>query len=230
MDAEGCPICTEPYCEPITLECCHTFCRLCILQSTRLSPDGRSCPLCRSHITIRDLALYPTNESIAAPCRTAIGEEAYAIRQEESWKKIEALCQQAERELPIFAMSPGTRVGAPVALHLFEPRYKILIRRAWEGNRLFVYCGTRPAEGARGTIVRVESARFLPDGRANIVGVGVRSIQLESTWVEDGTGGLWYTRSSDGALDAAAETTSRSGGASSAAVATAASYCACSIL
>ena len=29
--------------------------------------------------------------------------------------------------------------GAPISLHFFEPRYKILIRRAWEGNRVFVW-------------------------------------------------------------------------------------------
>ena len=95
-------------------------------------------------------------------------------------------------------MSPGTRVGAHVALHLFEPRYKILIRRAWEGNRLFVYCGASPATAQRGIIVRVDHARFLPDGRANIVGTGVRYITLERAWVEEGTGGLWYTKVTDG--------------------------------
>ena len=26
-----------------------------------------------------------------------------------------------------------------------KARYKILIRRAWEGNRLFVFCGSRPS-------------------------------------------------------------------------------------
>lgn len=40
----------------------------------------------------------------------------------------------------------------------------------------------------------VDHARFLPDGRANIVGFGIESIELSKTWVEDGTGGLYYTK------------------------------------
>jgi hypothetical protein len=74
----------------------------------------------------------------------------------------------------------------------------------------------RPAAGAQGTVVRVDHARFLPDGRANIVGVGVRTICLQSAWVEDGTGGLWYGRASteDGdGVEALAQAGSRGGAA-----------------
>ena len=94
-------------------------------------------------------------------------------------------------------MPPGTAVGAAVALHFFEPRYKILIRRAWEGHRLFIYTAGVPRPGSRGVIVRVDQARFLPDGRANILGRGVRQVELDQTWVEDGTGGLFCTDVAD---------------------------------
>lgn len=119
---EGCPICTELFCEPLTLECGHSFCRLCILQTTRLSPDGRACPICRQTITIRNIAECATTVVIEQMARAAWGEEAYAARQAEHHAKIEDLTRQANTELPIFAMSPGARVGAPVALHFFEPR------------------------------------------------------------------------------------------------------------
>jgi hypothetical protein len=36
--------------------------------------------------------------------------------------------------------TPSTQVGERVALHFFEPRYKVMIRRAWEGNRQFIFC------------------------------------------------------------------------------------------
>ena len=64
-----------------------------------------------------------------------------------------ALLEEAEHTLPIFAMTPGTQVGAPVRLHFFEPRYKILIRRAMEGSRSFVFCGEVPREGGHAVIV-----------------------------------------------------------------------------
>eukprot|EP01051_Picozoa_sp_SAG22_P004493 SAG22_NODE_243_length_14055_cov_3.073015_1_plen_167_part_00 len=44
-DDAQCPICLTFLCDPLTLQCSHSFCRVCVMQSTRLSPDGRSCPL-----------------------------------------------------------------------------------------------------------------------------------------------------------------------------------------
>lgn len=81
-----------------------------------------------------------------------------------------------------------------VALHLFEPRYRILIRRCWEGNHLFVYCGNIPHAGGKGVVVRIQEAIFLPDGRADIVGIGVEEITLGDVWVEENTGGLYHTK------------------------------------
>ena len=36
-----CPVCVSFLVEPLTLDCGHSFCRACLLQSTRLAPDGR---------------------------------------------------------------------------------------------------------------------------------------------------------------------------------------------
>jgi hypothetical protein len=62
--------------------------------------------------------------------KAAVGESHYSARLEEHHQQLAALAQRANVELPIFAMSPGTRVGSPVALHFFEPRYKILSTHA----------------------------------------------------------------------------------------------------
>ena len=42
-----CPICLDVLFEPLTLRCGHSFCRACLLGSTKLAPDGRCCPQCR---------------------------------------------------------------------------------------------------------------------------------------------------------------------------------------
>ena len=192
-DDHECSVCLAPYIDPIGLACGHTFCRCCLVKSTRLSPDGRSCPLCRSNIDIRSLNDHPAAEAHVLAVRQLLGDEVYEERLAQRALELAELNKLADLHLPIFYMFPGSRVGGRVALHLFEPRYKILIRRAWEGNRLFVYCPCHPQRGAPGVIVRIDSAIFLPDGRANILGEGVEEIALGETWVEDGTCGLYHT-------------------------------------
>ena len=49
---------------------------------------------------------------------------------------------------PIFYMEPGARVGERVALHFFEPRYKLLIRRAMNSDKTFVFCAAPPLSAA----------------------------------------------------------------------------------
>ena len=192
-DTQECPVCFTFVTDPIVLGCEHTFCRLCILKSTHLAPDGRSCPLCRAAINI-NVKEQAADADITVAVRAAVGEAVYDARLKANAHELAELHRIADTCLPIFAMYPGCRVGEDVGLHLFEPRYKILIRRAWEGNRCFVYCPYRPAAGASAVIVRVDQAIFLPDGRANIRGRGIEAIELGETWVEDGTAGLFYTR------------------------------------
>jgi len=189
-----CPICTEVMCDPLRLDCDHCFCRVCLIQSTYLAPDGRSCPLCRQRITMKNPHTHPVDERLCKAIEKAVGIEVIEARREDDARTLEALIAESKSKLPIFAMYPGCRVGEPVFLHFFEPRYKILIRRAWEGNKLFVFCGERPRAGARGIVVKVLDAVFLPDGRSNIRGVGKHEVVLGETWVEEGTQGLAMTR------------------------------------
>eukprot|EP00040_Diaphanoeca_grandis_P036335 m.231342 g.231342 ORF g.231342 m.231342 type:complete len:334 (+) comp33599_c7_seq2:134-1135(+) len=192
--APECAVCISFLCDPLTLGCGHSFCRVCLLQATFLAPDGRSCPLCRKHIDLVSPADHPADADIEATVLAVVPQAIY--NEKLATRKIELaeLLENASSMLPVFFMQPGTEVGAPVALHLFEPRYKILIRRAWEGNKRFIYCAEPPRPGCPGVLVQVATARFLPDGRANIFGIGAQQVELGDTWVEEHTGGLYYSR------------------------------------
>jgi hypothetical protein len=188
-----CPVCVSFLVEPLTLDCGHSFCRACLLQSTRLAPDGRCCPVCRSPVSIRDPATHACDARLGDRVRAAVAADLYAARVAADAATIAEVLESTARVLPIFACSPGTAVGRPVALHFYEPRYKTLVRRAWEGNRLFAFTDRPPRPGVDAVVVHIEQARFLRDGRANVVGVGVAAIVLRDVWVEDNTGGLSVT-------------------------------------
>jgi len=110
---------------------------------------------------------------------------------------------------PIFYMHPGVSTGERVGLHLFEPRYKLLLQRALATDKTFIYCRSPPlAAAARGSFdlplkqdlatdgcaaVVIEQAQIFADGQADIVVRAVASLTLHEVMLEPHTGGLFST-------------------------------------
>jgi len=77
-------------------------------------------------------------------------------------------------------------------LHLFEPRYRALIRDVLDGDGEFGVClierghevGGDDVRSSVGTVARVHDAEELPDGRWAVVAVGDRRIEVER-WLPD---------------------------------------------
>jgi len=164
-----------------------------LLQSTRLAPDGRRCPECRAQIEIKDPAGHPINEELALRIRQVVPAAVLEDREAGDSKQLGAFLAREMQNIPVFYMrGVESQPGESVCLHLFEPRYKILIRRAWEGNKRFLCVQHVPREGDIGLLVQVDEADFLSDGRANVHGRGVERVTLTRAWVEEGTEGLYY--------------------------------------
>ena len=197
-----CSICLEFLCSPLTLGCGHSFCRLCLTRCARHRGQWSDCrcPLCRSARVPRLLSAHlvdaPREKAIVA----AVGEARYSARLLDDEAALAEL--DSDSALPIFAMAPsprgGAQVGQVVALNLFEPRYKLLARRTWVStSREFVFMDSPPGQGSQGqsaVVVRMETVAFRGDGKALVIGRGVRAIRLGEVWVEPGTGGLHLTR------------------------------------
>src|SRR6201991_3416461 len=83
------------------------------------------------------------------------------------------------RELPLFPLPLVLFPGVPLPLHIFEERYRRLLADVRVSNNLFGLsyfdAGTddRPAPGHVGCATEIIEIQPLPDGRSNILTVGV---------------------------------------------------------
>ncbi|HEV3471530.1 MAG TPA: LON peptidase substrate-binding domain-containing protein [Pyrinomonadaceae bacterium] len=96
------------------------------------------------------------------------------------------------RELPLFPLPVVLFPGVPLPLHVFEPRYRRLLADVRASNNLFGLShldpnagGDRPAVGHVGCAAEVIEVQPLPDGRSNILTVGVARYRVEG-YVERG--------------------------------------------
>jgi Lon protease-like protein len=90
-------------------------------------------------------------------------------------------------ELPIFPLSIVLFPGVPLPLHIFEPRYRQMLSDIRAGNNLFglSYFDASTSEkevppaGSIGCVAEVTEAQALPDGRSNILTIGLIRYRIE---------------------------------------------------
>lgn len=96
-------------------------------------------------------------------------------------------------ELPLFPLPVVLFPGVPLPLHIFEPRYRQMLIDIRVTNNLFGVAYFDPANttnavpqaGHVGCVAEVTEAQPLPDGRSNILTLGVIRFRIES-YVETG--------------------------------------------
>lgn len=96
-------------------------------------------------------------------------------------------------ELPLFPLSVVLFPGVPLPLHIFEPRYRQMLDDIRAGNNLFglSYFDAStseqefPAVGSVGCVAKITDTQAFPDGRSNILTVGVIRYRIEE-YVERG--------------------------------------------
>lgn len=97
------------------------------------------------------------------------------------------------RELPLFTLPLVLFPGVPLPLHIFEPRYRRMLSDIRVSNNFFglSYFDSSSAEtdlppvGHIGCVAEVTDTQSLPDGRSNILTVGVVRYRVED-YVERG--------------------------------------------
>src|SRR5712691_4904563 len=90
-------------------------------------------------------------------------------------------------ELPVFPLPIVLFPGVPLPLHIFEPRYRQMLGDVRANNNLFglSYFDAStsdkeiPPAGNVGCVAEVTETQALPDGRSNILTVGVIRYRIE---------------------------------------------------
>jgi len=96
-------------------------------------------------------------------------------------------------ELPIFPLPVVLFPGVPLPLHIFEPKYRQMLEDIGNFNNLFglSYFDSStsdrdlPSPGEIGCVAEVTETQTFPDGRSNILTIGVVRYRIES-YVERG--------------------------------------------
>jgi len=86
-------------------------------------------------------------------------------------------------ELPLFPLNVVLFPGQTLPLHIFEPRYRVMIQRCIDNDQPFGIVLAQSEDGTPhtvGTAARITQVERLPDGRMNIVTVGTERFELKN--------------------------------------------------
>lgn len=183
-----CPICISLICEPITISCGHSFCRVCLKHSTLLG--AKKCPICReiTHLNVDEAQESQMLKSLALMTNPSL----YAERLAEA-----VLERKASESLhPCFFYFEMLFPGATITLHLFEPRYRLMMQRVVNTTRSFAYCftGCPAVKGDICLLAKVKECEFMPDGRCLIEAILSERRVVSECFVETGTQGLYQCK------------------------------------
>lgn len=113
--------------------------------------------------------------------------KAWPDQCEERRREQEALLSEQETTLPLFVVDIVLFPNMRLPLHIFEPRYRLMLRRCLEGSRRFGVVPIMGTEIAKvGTTAVIDHHVRLPDGRSLVSTRGGRRFSVLDTWEQDG--------------------------------------------
>ncbi|XP_051558444.1 LON peptidase N-terminal domain and RING finger protein 2 isoform X2 [Myxocyprinus asiaticus] len=179
-----CSLCMRLYYEPVTTPCGHTFCLKCLERCLDHNPN---CPLCKENLS-EYLATRAYNITLLMEevLQRYLCEELAERRilHEEEMKELSNL----NLEVPIFVCTMAFPT-IPCPLHVFEPRYRLMIRRSMEtGTKQFGMCIADELKGFadHGCMLEVRDVKFFPDGRSVVDTIGIARFKVLSHGQRDG--------------------------------------------
>ncbi|XP_031158621.2 LON peptidase N-terminal domain and ring finger 1, like [Sander lucioperca] len=179
-----CSLCMRLFYEPVTTPCGHTFCKNCLERCLDHMPQ---CPLCKESLK-EYLACrkYMVTIVLDTLIKQYLSQE-YAERTKTHLEETQELSNPT-KNVPIFVCTMAYPT-VPCPLHVFEPRYRLMIRRCIDtGTRQFGMCINDPQKGFVdfGCMLTIRSVHFLPDGRSVVDTIGGKRFRVLSRGMKDG--------------------------------------------
>ncbi|KAL4944628.1 hypothetical protein BDV06DRAFT_82295 [Aspergillus oleicola] len=186
-----CQVCYSLIIEPLTTPCGHTFCRGCVAMALAHS---NLCPVCRRKLNMSSSVLSERiNRKLSDLIETILPDEV-ATRQADLSSDIDV---GREETMPLAVVSLAFPT-MPIGLHIFEPRYRLMIQRVM-GNRSRKFGMVMPNRLGRrqpglgrapfmqyGTILAINRHELLPDGRSLLIATGTSRFKVNSWELVDG--------------------------------------------
>ncbi|XP_060783675.1 LON peptidase N-terminal domain and RING finger protein 1 isoform X2 [Neoarius graeffei] len=165
-----CPLCIRLFYDPVTTPCGHTFCKNCIERSL---DHNLRCPLCKQPLQeyFKNRKYNPT--VLLQEIMTHLFPQQLAERKQVHDAEMAEL-SNLTKDIPIFVCTVAYP-GIPCPLHVFEPRYRLMMRRCIEtGTKKFGMCNYEHGKGFTdyGCMLEILDQDVFPDGRSYVNTVG----------------------------------------------------------
>ncbi|XP_034390411.1 LON peptidase N-terminal domain and ring finger 1, like [Cyclopterus lumpus] len=179
-----CSLCIRLFYEPVTTPCGHTFCKNCLERCLDHTPQ---CPLCKEslkeYLACRNYLVTSVLDMLIKQYLSQESAERTKTHLEETSE-----LSDLTKNVPIFVCTMAYPT-VPCPLHVFEPRYRLMIRRCmYTGTRQFGMCINDPQKGFVdfGCMLTIRTVHFLPDGRSVVDTIGGKRFRVVSRGMKDG--------------------------------------------
>ncbi|KAM4621461.1 LON peptidase N-terminal domain and RING finger protein 3-like isoform 2-T2 [Polymixia lowei] len=179
-----CSLCMRLFYEPTTTPCGHTFCLQCLERCLDHNPK---CPLCKEelseYLAQRQYCKTVLMENLISKYLPSELMERHKVNQEEM-----AELSNLNKNVPIFVCTMAFPT-VPCPLHIFEPCYRLMIRRCMEtGTKCFGMCLGDNLKGFAdyGCLLEIRNVDFFPDGRSVVDTIGRRRFKVIQHSQRDG--------------------------------------------
>lgn len=186
-----CLVCYNTMLEPTTTSCGHTFCRHCLV---RVMDHSSICPMCRKGLHIPASLQNKPSNAILNALLNGLCPDVVAARRRAT--EVEEQGGDDDLNTPLFVCTLSLP-AMPTFLHVFEPRYRLMMRRCAEGNRQFgmvMYNRNSAPQGdlgptqflEYGTLLEIVNLELLRDGRSFVETRGIGRFKIRAHGMLDG--------------------------------------------